>query len=64
MKMDALKQRKQIAINAYREGLISLGKLVEVLGVDPVSARIYLKEHGISVQAQELKDIAQDAANA
>ena len=64
MKRDALEQKKQFAINAYKEGFIRLGKLAEVLGLDPVSTRVYLKEHGISVRSQELKEIAQDAANA
>lgn len=64
MKKDVLEERKQVAMNAYREGFISLGKLSEVLGIDPVSARNYLKEHGIPVRVQELKEIPQDATNA
>jgi predicted HTH domain antitoxin len=64
MSKDALEERRQVALNAYKEGFISLGKLAEVLGIDPISARNYLKEHGIPVQAQELKEISQDAANA
>jgi predicted HTH domain antitoxin len=42
-----LEKRKQTALNAYGEGLISLGKLAEYLGLDPVSARLYLKDLGI-----------------
>jgi len=52
MKKDALEQRKQVAIDAYREGFISLGKLAEVLGIDPVSTRNYLIEHGIPIRGQ------------
>lgn len=63
-KKDSLEQRKQVALNAYREGFISLGKLAEVLGVDPVSARIYLRELGIPIFGQDLKDIDQDTKNA
>jgi predicted HTH domain antitoxin len=61
---DKLEQRRQVAISAYKEGFISLGKLAEVLGLDPVSARNYLKEHEISIQSQDLKDLAQDSENA
>jgi predicted HTH domain antitoxin len=63
-KKDALEQRRQIAISAYNEGFISLGKLAEVLGLDPVSARNYLKEQGIPIQSQNLKESAQDSKNA
>jgi predicted HTH domain antitoxin len=63
-KRDKLEQRKQVAISAYGEGFIGLGKLAEVLGLDPVSAREYLKEHGIPIQSQDHKDLAHDAENA
>jgi len=63
-KKDSLEKRKQIAINAYKEGFISLGKLAEVLGLDPVSTRIYLKENQIPLQQQDLEDISQDVINA
>jgi predicted HTH domain antitoxin len=63
-KKDVLEQRRQIAISAYNEGFISLGKLAEVLGLDPVSARNYLKEQGIPIQSQNLKESAQDSKNA
>lgn len=63
-KKDALDHRKSIALDAYKEGFISLGKLSEILGVDIVSARLYLKEHGIPIRVQELHEIVRDAANA
>lgn len=63
-KKDSLEKRKQTAINAYKESFISLGKLAEVLGLDPVSARLYLEEHKIPLQQQDLEDISQDVANA
>ncbi len=63
-KKDKLEQRRQVAISAFGEGFISLGKLAEVLGLDPVSARNYLKERGISIQSQDLREIAQDSKNA
>lgn len=61
---NTMEQRRQVALNAYQEGLISLGKLSEVLGVDPLSARLFLKEQNIPLQVQDLKDISRDAADA
>lgn len=63
-KKDKLEQRRQVAVSAYREGFISLGKLAEVLGLDPVSARNYLNDQGIPIQSQDLQSLAQDAENA
>jgi len=63
-KKDRLEKRRQVAMSAYSEGFISLGKLAEVLGLDPVSARNYLKEKGIPLQNQDLKDMNQDLENA
>jgi predicted HTH domain antitoxin len=63
-KKDALEERKQVALRAYQEGLISLGKLSEVLGIDPISARLYLKGHHISLNVQDFTDISQDVADA
>ncbi|MBI4687114.1 MAG: UPF0175 family protein [Nitrospirae bacterium] len=61
---DAVDHRKSVAIDAYREGLISLGKLSEILGIDAVSTRLYLREHRIPLKTQELREIKQDAVNA
>lgn len=63
-KKDRLEQRRKVAISAYREGFISLGKLAEVLGLDPVSARNYLNEQGIPIQSQDLESLTQDSKNA
>jgi predicted HTH domain antitoxin len=63
-KKDILERRKQTALNAYGEGLISLGKLAEILGLDPVSARLYLKDLGIPLQVQDRRGAVGDAANA
>jgi predicted HTH domain antitoxin len=63
-KKDILERRKQTALNAYGEGLISLGKLAEILGLDPVSARLYLKDLGIPLQVQDRSGAVGDAANA
>jgi predicted HTH domain antitoxin len=63
-KRDPLERRKQTALSAYREGLISLGKLAEVLGLDPVSARLYLKEQGIALRVQDRRDLDVDTSNA
>ncbi|MFZ2055488.1 MAG: UPF0175 family protein [Candidatus Aminicenantales bacterium] len=61
---DALEKRKQVAMSAYQEGFISLGKLAEVLGLDPVSARKYLKEHSIPVLSQNRTEAGRDSGNA
>lgn len=63
-KKDPLEARRETALNAYREGLISLGKLAEVLGLDPVSARFYLKERGVPLGVQDRGELDGDAANA
>ncbi len=63
-KKDVLARRKQTALDAYGEGLISLGKLAEILGLDPVSARLYLKDLGIPLQVQDRIGAAGDAADA
>lgn len=61
---NSVERRRQVALAAYQEGFISLGKLAETLGLDPVSARSYLKEHGISLVVQEAEEILADAVNA
>lgn len=61
---DPLERRRETALAAYREGFISLGKLAEVLGLDPVSARVYLRQTGVSVQSQDAAEIARDARHA
>jgi len=61
---DPLAERRGVAVRAYAEGLISLGKLAEVLGVDPVSARSHLKEQGICLRVQDMPGISRDAENA
>lgn len=63
-KKDSLDIRRDIALKAYQEALISLGKLAEVLGLDPLSARLYLQEHKIGLRVQDLEDIREDAAHA
>jgi predicted HTH domain antitoxin len=62
--VDTIERRHQVAIAAYREGFISLGKLAQSLGVDPLTARGYLKERGIQQTVQDLDEIMTDAANA
>jgi predicted HTH domain antitoxin len=61
---DPLERRRETALAAYREGFISLGKLSEVLGLDPVSARVYLRQAGVPVRSQDVADIALDASHA
>jgi len=63
-KKDSIEHRKIVALEAYKEGFISLGKLAETLGLDVVSARLYLKEHNIPLRTQEPIEIKQDAVNA
>ena len=63
-KKDPVQQRMEVALSAYREGFISLGKVAEVLGLDPVSARDYLRERGIPVHAPDTGELISDAKNA
>jgi predicted HTH domain antitoxin len=62
--VDTVERRHQVAIAAYREGFISLGKLAQSLGVDPLTARNYLKERGLQQLVQDVDEIMADAANA
>ncbi|MCE5194763.1 MAG: UPF0175 family protein [Nitrospiraceae bacterium] len=59
-----LKHRKTVALESYKEGFISLGKLSEVLGMDIVSTRLYLKKQGIRILMQRHSDVLQDAVSA
>lgn len=61
---DTVEKRRDLALEAYREGLLSLGRLSEVLGLDPVSTRDYLHEKGIPIQTQDYEDILKDITNA
>lgn len=61
---DTVERRHQVALAAYQEGFISLGKLAQSLGVDPLTARNYLKERGIRQMVQGADEIAADATNA
>ena len=61
---DKLARRRETALNAYQEGLISLGKLAEVYGLDPQSARLYLRERNIPLRVQSIEEIRRDAENA
>ena len=64
IKKDMLERRRQTALSAYSESLISLGKLAEFLGLDPVCARLYLKDLGIPLQVQDRSGAVGDAADA
>ena len=61
---DAVEKRMDLALEAYKEGLLSLGRVAEVLGMDPVSTRDYLLEKGIPLRSQDYEDILKDIANA
>ncbi len=61
---DRIEHGKSVALESYKEGFISIGKLSEILGVDTVSTRLYLREKGIPVEAQDKEEILQDVANA
>jgi len=63
-KKDPLERRRETALAAYREGFISLGKLAEVIGLDPVSARVYLKEKSVPLQVQDADEVDRDAGHA
>lgn len=61
---DVLERRRSVALAAYQEGLLSLGRLAETLGLDPVSARAYCSAHGVKQLTQDAADIVSDAAHA
>lgn len=61
---DVVERRRSVALEAYKEGLLSLGRLAEVLGMDPVSTRDYLRERGVPLQSQDYEDILKDIRNA
>lgn len=61
---DSVERRRQTALAAYQEGFISLGKLSETLGLDPISTRDYLRERKIRLMTPEEVELATDAANA
>ncbi len=63
-KKNRIEHRRLAAMEAYKEGFISIGKLSEILGIDIVSLRLYLKEEGISLQTQDIEEIAEDVVNA
>lgn len=63
-KKNSLEQRRNVAFDAYREGFISLGKLSEILGVDTVTARLYLKRKHVPMKTQDADEIKKDAMNA
>ena len=61
---DRVEKRRTVAIEAYKEGILSLGRLSEILGMDPVSTRDYLLEKGIPLQVQNHENIMKDIKNA
>ena len=61
---DALERRRSVALAAYQEGLLSLGRLAETLGLDPVSARAYCAARGVKQLTQDAAEISGDAAHA
>jgi predicted HTH domain antitoxin len=63
-KRDLLEERRHVAVEAYREGFISLGKVAEVLGLDPMSAREHLAAVGVTAPGLSPEEISSDAANA
>jgi len=63
-KRDPVEERRVIALGAYKEGFISLGKLAEIMGLDPITMRSYLKERGIPIHSQGKEEILLDASNA
>ena len=61
---DTLEQRRRIALEAYKEGFISLGRLSEILGLSPLAAREYLYQKKIPILTQDLDEILKDTQNA
>ena len=63
-KKDPIEERRKVAVKAFQEGFISLGKLSEILGLDPISTRNYLKEKEIQITSQDNIELVQDIENA
>mgnify|MGYP001053340668 CR=1 FL=1 len=63
-KRDPIEERRAIALGAYKEGFISLGKLAEIMGLDPVTMRAYLHDKGIAILGQDKDEISRDASHA
>ena len=61
---DALEHRRCIALEAYGEGFISLGRLSEILGLSPAATREYLQQKKVLLQTQSLDEILKDTQNA
>jgi len=64
MRKDKIEHRRMVAIEAYKEGFISIGKLSEILGLDIVTLRLYLKKRKIPIKTQDFEDITMDELNA
>lgn len=64
IKKDKVEYRKKVALDAYKEGFISIGKLSEIIGLDIVSLRLYLKKEGIPLKTQDIKESFTDKLNA
>jgi hypothetical protein len=62
--VNTVERRHNVALAEYCEGNISIGKLAESLGGDPLTARRYLKEQGIRQIVQKADEIMSDTANA
>lgn len=60
----SLERRRRVALDAYQEGLLSLGRLAETLGLDPISARAYCATRGVKQLTQDAAEISGDAAHA
>jgi predicted HTH domain antitoxin len=61
---ESLEKRKSTALEAYQEGLISLGKLAEILGLDMVTTRLYLRSIKAPLHTQDMAEIRADVENA
>lgn len=61
---NSVERRRHVALAAYQEGFISLGKLAETLGLDIVSTRHYLRDQGIPLAVQDGEEILADVVNA
>lgn len=61
---DTLERRRRIALEAYQEGFLSLGRLSEILGLSPVATRKYLHQEKIPLKTQDRDEILKDTTNA
>lgn len=62
---DSISELKiQKLLEVYSLGEMSLCKLAQELNIDPVTARDFLRSHGIPIQSDNVQSVLSDVKNA